>query len=168
MLLVDILQDALTTGTGTKRHLLVEAPFRSGSEMLPSMVAGVMARGLVPLFAHPERCSAFDPARDNARSAFSFLKGRSKTADLQGTAIMKLHNSGCRFQGNLGSFAGVYGNDIKQRAVLFLNEGVYSCMGSDAHRSERLDRVLSDGLETVVATIGEVAAFELLSGVALK
>lgn len=162
--LLDQLPDVLTTGA--KRLLLVESPFSSGGELLPSMVSGLIGRGIVPIIAHPERCLAFD-VREEGRGAFSFFAGRARKTDLQGTMVTTLRNAGCRYQGNLGSFAGAYGIDIKQRALLFLKEGLYSCLGSDAHRSDRLERTLSAGLETVIATIGEEAAHALMAGAGL-
>ncbi|HJV65712.1 MAG TPA: CpsB/CapC family capsule biosynthesis tyrosine phosphatase [Geomonas sp.] len=164
--LIDQLADALTTGAA--RYLLVEAPFRSGLQMLPSMVAGVIDRGMVPLIAHPERCSVFDPGPANGnRGGFSFLRGKPKRQDLSGSLVMSLRASGCRFQGNLGSFAGFYGSEIKERALLFLKEGVYSCVGSDAHRSDHLGRLVSEGMGAVVGAVGEESAFDLFAGRAL-
>lgn len=165
--LIDQLPDALTTGS--RPHLLVEAPFRSGSDMLPAMVAGVVSRGMVPVIAHPERCSVFDPGRaPGSRGAFSFLRGKHKKHDLSSSLVMGLRVAGCRYQGNLGSFAGFYGSEIRERAILFLKEGVYSCLGSDAHRSDHLGRLLSEGFDAVVGAVGEEAAYQLLSGKALK
>ena len=75
-----------------------------------------------------------------------------------------LLQSGCRFQGNLGSFAGMYGDEIQQRAILFLKQGVYSCLGSDSHRSADLETMLYTGYGVIVAEIGESAAADLLAG----
>lgn len=166
--LLDQLPGALTTGFS--RCLLVEAPFRSGSEMLPSMVASLLTRGLAPLIAHPERCSVFEPAlrEQGLRGALSFVLGRRKSEDGEPSLAFQLRDAGCRFQGNLGSFAGLYGEEVRARAIGFLKQGLYSCLGSDAHRSERLAAMLSAGLEAVVAAVGEEAAQALLSGSGLE
>jgi protein-tyrosine phosphatase len=165
--LIDQLPEALTTGLS--RHLLVEAPFRCGPEMVTAMVFGLANRGLIPLIAHPERCSVFDPGPPHgSRGAFSFLRGKQKRQDLSGSLIAGLREAGCRYQGNLGSFAGIYGSEIKERAVLFLKEGIYSCVGSDAHRSDHLARHLSEGMETMIAAVGEEASLELLSARGLR
>ena len=162
--LLDQLPGALRSGSS--RYLLLELPFRSGAEMLPAMVAGLQKRGLAPLIAHPERCSAFEPAvaDEGLRGALSFVLGRQKKPDVEGSLVLRLRDSGCRFQGNLGSFAGHYGNEVKQRAILFLEYGVYACLGSDAHRSDGLAGMLRAGLEAVVAVVGEEAAMGLLAG----
>jgi protein-tyrosine phosphatase len=167
--LLDQLPRALTTGP--RRHLLVETPFSSGAEMLPAMVAGLLERGLTPILAHPERCSVFYPQGEDEGflASFSQVLGRSKTPGLEEDAlVLRMRAAGCRFQGNLGSFAGSYGKEVKQRALLFLEHGVYGCLGSDAHRSGSLAKMLDDGLQAVVETVGEEAAFRLLSGSLLE
>lgn len=155
---------ALTVGSS--RYLLLEAPFGSDGARFPAMVAQLMLRGLVPLVAHPERCRAFLPSARGIglRGALSLLVGRRKAPDLEGSLLWSLKEAGCRFQGNLGSFAGVYGSEVRERALFFLRQGVYCCLGSDAHRSEHLAAMLSSGLEVVVAAVGEAAARELLKG----
>jgi len=163
--LLEQVPGALTVDSS--RYLLIEAPFRSvGGGMLPAAVAGLKQRGMLPLFAHPERCSVFHPParKEGVREALSFVLGRRKEPDLVGSLISSLKDDGCKFQGNLGSFAGAYGSEVKQRAVFFLKQGVYSCLGSDAHRQEDLAVMLSSGFEVVVAAVGESAAHELLSG----
>jgi len=151
---------------GPSRYLLVEVPFRSGSEMLQPMVASFLQHGLTPLIAHPERCRAFEPLvrEQGLRGALSFVLGKQKPEDLEGSPIPSLQESGCRFQGNLGSFAGLYGSEVKERALLFLQKGVYSCLGSDAHRSEHLEEMLDAGSAAVVAEVGEKVASALLRG----
>ena len=151
---------------GPYRCLLVEVPFGSGSEMLKPMVSCFSEHGLTPLIAHPERCRAFEPVvrEQGLRGALSFVLGRNKAEDPDCSALLTLRKAGCRFQGNLGSFAGFYGSEIKERALLFLKEGVYSCLGSDAHRSEHLSKMLTAGFEAVVSAVGDEAAMRLLCG----
>lgn len=159
--LVDQAGDALTTGTVP--HLLVEVPFAAGKEILPPVVSWMLNRGIVPLFAHPERCNVFEPGCRDA-GLMSLLWKRQKQPDMESSLIVSLKESGCRFQGNLGSFAGYYGHEIKQRALLFLRHGVYSCLGSDAHKSERLGQIVSQGIDAIVSVVGDAAALRLLTG----
>jgi len=162
--LLEMVPGAVTVGSTP--YLLVEVPFRCGGELIPALVSGLRSNGLMPLFAHPERCSVFQPPvrEEGMRGALSFVLGRRKEPDLEGSLILNLKEAGCRFQGNIGSFAGVYGSVVKQRAILFLKQGVYSCLGSDAHTSQGLAAILSGGFETVVAAVGESAALRLLQG----
>ena len=161
--LIDQLEGALTASS---RYLLVEAPFKSDSGIITAMAAGLHKRRLAPLIAHPERCSAFEPllVEEEGRGPFSFLARKKKVPDMAGSLPFKLRDCGCRFQGNLGSFAGFYGSEVKERAILFLKHGVYSCVGSDAHRSERLASMLSAGLREMIAAVGEEKAYRLLAG----
>ena len=167
--LPDALPDALRAGN--PKLVLVEVPFGGGTELLPPLVACFSRHGLTPLIAHPERCRAFVPEeREHGwRGAFSSVLGKPKpAADLQDSQVTLLRQAGCRFQGNLGSFAGYYGRTVRERALLFLKNGVYSCLGSDAHRSDHLRETLNLGLEAVVETVGEEGAIQLLSGSALN
>jgi len=151
---------------GAARCVLVEVPFRGGAELLRPMVATFARLGLTPMIAHPERCKAFEPAvkEQGLRGALSFVLGKAKVQDLDGSEVAGLRQGGCRFQGNLGSFAGHYGGEVRERALLFLRAGIYSCLGSDAHRTEHLAGMLTDGLAAVVEAVGEEKASELLRG----
>jgi protein-tyrosine phosphatase len=157
---------ALTVASS--RYLLVEAPFKANPEMITAIAAGLHKLGMAPLIAHPERCSAFDPAVKDQGWRGAFFPGKKKVPDMAGSFVLKLLGSGCRFQGNLGSFAGIYGSEVRQRAILFLKHGVYSCLGSDAHRSDRLASMLSAGLDAVVMAVGEESAYGLLAGSGLE
>jgi protein-tyrosine phosphatase len=158
------LPGALTAGAHP--FLLVEVPFRSGPELVPVLVADLEKHGLKPLFAHPERCRAFELPEhaEGVRGALSFMLGKPKEAGFQASLIASLQAQGCRFQGNIGSLAGVYGTAVQQRAVTLLKFGVYSCLGSDAHTSRGLAAILSEGYRVLVETVGEPAALRLLAG----
>lgn len=162
--LMEQLPEALTFGSS--RYLLVEAPFRSEGDFVAAMAAGLLQHGVVPLFAHPERCSPFAPSLPK-EGLVAKLWGKKKEPEMEGSLVLELRDAGCRFQGNLGSFAGYYGMEVKERALLFLRNGVYSCIGSDAHRSEGLATFLKSGLETVAATVGGEEATRLLRGIPL-
>lgn len=153
------------------RLMLVEVPFRDGPELLPPMVERFFRLGLQPLIAHPERCRAFEPpVREHGlHGALCSVMGWQKTPELSDhSTIVAMKRAGCAFQGNLGSFAGRYGSEVRERALLFLRHGLYSCIGSDAHRREGLAEMLQKGRETVVAEVGEETAKALLRGALLQ
>lgn len=162
--LVEMLPGALTVADS--RYLLVEVPFRAPGDMIPALVAQLRSHRLLPLFAHPERCFAFHPParQEGLLGALASILGRRREPDLEGSLVQDLMRMGCRFQGNIGSFAGVYGSVVKQRALLFLKNGVYSCLGSDAHTSEGLEAILTSGVATITAAVGEEQARLLLRG----
>lgn len=164
--LPEMLPEALTHTSGRYRYLLVEVPFHAGPELLLPMVDQFTSLGLTPLIAHPERCRAFDPdpKGQGVLGVLSHFLGREPASDLEGTTIAMLRQLGCRFQGNMGSFAGYYGYEIRERALLFLRHGIYSCVGSDAHKGEQLWDTLVAGFAVVESAIGEEATLELLRG----
>lgn len=164
--LPQLLPGALTFGPANT--LLVELPARGGNELLQVMVAQLIGQGKQPLIAHPERCSAFRHAaseKTERRNPLGFLF-RKKPVDpaARERLMQRLQNSGCRFQGNIGSFAGVYGREVKERALTLLRQGCYSCLGSDAHRPKDLAETLASGYRTIASEIGDAAARELFSG----
>ena len=81
----------------------------------PSDMKGVLARikrsGFHPLLAHPERYRYLD------------LK-----------AYEELKRMGVRFQLNLGSLSGYYGDEVRDKARILLKNGWYNAIGSDCHR----------------------------------
>lgn len=167
--LPELLPDALCFGAG--KSMLVEVPFRGEFEMLTVMLSQLITRGRQPLIAHPERCAAFSPAipaSGGFRGAFSRILGKANEPESEDSLVHSLKRSGCKFQGNLGSFAGIYGQEVKDCALLFLREGIYDCLGSDAHRSEKLPEMLAAGCEAIATEVGAAAAAELLAGKTLK
>ncbi|GFO64152.1 tyrosine-protein phosphatase [Geomonas paludis] len=165
--LPEMLHGALRAGD--TRYLLVEVPFHAGPELLRPMVQTFAGHGLAPLIAHPERCNAFDPARATGvlRGALSQVLGKESEPQLEESEVVALKRLGCRFQGNLGSFAGYYGYEVRERALLFLRHGLYSCVGSDGHRSEKLWEMLVGGYSVIESLLGEERARELLRGTLL-
>ena len=163
--LPQLLPGALTFGRASA--LLLELPARGGTGLLQVMVSQLVSQGKQPLIAHPERCSAFQPAADHKtgrRNPLGFLfKKRAEEAAPGDRLMQRLQKSGCRFQGNIGSFAGVYGREVKERALTFLRQGCYSCLGSDAHRARGLAETLAAGYRVIVSEIGEAAAQELFN-----
>ncbi|QWV99214.1 phosphoesterase [Geomonas nitrogeniifigens] len=151
---------------GTSRYLLVEVPFHAGTELLRPMVQTFSRHGLAPLIAHPERCAAFDPATAGGgfRVALSLVFGKEPEHQMGDSEIVALKRLGCRFQGNLGSFAGYYGYEVRERALLFLRHGLYSCLGTDAHRGEHLWDMLVAGYAVVESVLGEQESRDLLRG----
>lgn len=113
--------------------LLVELPPRAERHLVAETLYGVVRRGITPLVAHPERCPllADDGTAPQRRGIFSLF--RSEPATAQRSLLQTLAGMGCAFQGNLGSFAGLYGDRVRQQARKFQAAGLYRCYGSDLH-----------------------------------
>ena len=100
----------------TRQFLLVELP----QYLLPpgwqDMLDGIIAAGLTPLLAHPERYLRILDERD----------------------IRALVDRGISLQGNLGSLTGYYGRRVKALAQSLLDDKLYTTFGSDAHSAGML------------------------------
>lgn len=97
--------------------LLVETSVMAPPYDLDGMLQDIMSAGYRPLLAHPERYR-FLTVRDYAR----------------------LHGLGVRFQLNLGSLVGYYGDEVRKKALGLLDEGLYDAYGSDCHRLTSLQK----------------------------
>lgn len=140
---------------GSSRLVLVEAPQQARPELLKDALFQLRRRKWVPVVAHPERCGLFDQNSDRKTSAtdwlvkrWPFRKAFSSNGDTpQETLLQILVNMGCQFQGNISSFAGLYGSEVTQQAHAHLAAGVYDYFGTDGHDVRSLQRHLPRGLQ---------------------
>jgi protein-tyrosine phosphatase len=142
---------------GDSRLVLVEAPSQGNMAVIGDGVFRIVRQGLIPLFAHPERCALLAPP--GTEGLFDKVWTRFATPSAKITAqnsLNMLKEMGCLFQGNLGSFAGVYGRQVADRARVMLAQGLYACLGSDGHRPEPLAKVLASPV------MGEAGVREVL------
>ncbi len=96
--------------------LLVETSTVAAPYNLTGSMQEIMSAGYRPLFAHPER--------------YRFLKEKD---------FDKLYAMGVKFQMNLGSITGFYGETAKKKAEYILQKGMYWCTGSDCHKLKATD-----------------------------
>ena len=122
------------------RLLLVEIPQRSDREFVVDTLYQLIRKRITPLIAHPERCDLLYLPSQPSAGLFSrigrIVKGSfagSRERETGSTLLKDLQMMGCSFQGNLGSFAGYYGEAIRSRAEGFLAGGIYTHFGSDLH-----------------------------------
>ncbi len=104
----------VSTGCTTRPHLLVELP----QYMLPpgwaDMLEAVLAAGITPVLAHPERYHRLLDEAD----------------------LMRLHQRGVRLQGNIGSLCGYYSEASRALADKLNTHSLYSWWGTDAHTTD--------------------------------
>ncbi len=158
---------------GNTDLVLMEAPLQATPQLLSHTAFQVRRKGFIPLIAHPERCAILEPQPGNAEShsligsmvrfAQAWLSTPSPSVE-HTTLAELLRSMGCRFQGNIGSFAGVYGERVRRRALRHLRDGLYDCLGSDAHSARGLYDWLSRGLDQVREVVGEEGLAALLTG----
>ena len=155
--LLKLLDDPLPLGN--TKQLLIEIPGHARIEYVKETCSRIKCSGFTPLIAHPERCSLLEskPNELAKKSLWeSIFTAKRRTQD---PALLDyLRKIGCKFQGNLGSFTGNYGNSVRNKAVSFLQSGLYDCFGSDAHTLLHLEGLLQVGMQTVQRIQAETPA----------
>ncbi len=113
--------------------------------LVGSAVDRVLAEGLTPVLAHPERCRSV--ARDPAAARPLVERG----------ALLCL---------NAGSLVGEHGAVAEQTAWWLVGDGVVALAASDGHRTRR-PPTMRVAYDEVVARLGEEPAASLFDGSAL-
>lgn len=149
--LLTALEDPLPLGDS--KLILVEIPPGITAEMVRRILYEVVRSGFTPVIAHPERCpllvpSGRTPEKPGIRDSISrFLTGRvlhtpPEPPDVAGNSLLNyLRELGCSFQGNLGSFTGFYGHQVKIAADTLQSMGIYDRYGSDLHAPEHAKNI---------------------------
>lgn len=96
--------------------LLVETSYFNSPLNFYEKLEAIKSKGYFPLLAHPERYIYID--------RFSTYK--------------RLKEMGVRFQLNLMSLSGYYGQTVKEKAIKLLTSDMVDRFGSDLHRQEHL------------------------------
>jgi protein-tyrosine phosphatase len=135
----------------------------------------ITVKHLRPLIAHPERYDMFDailPERRKGRipglwpwqwKSIGLFDRRAYSFHDDTETLNSLRSMGCLFQGNIGSFAGIYGERVKMRALRMLEMGLYDHLGTDAHKARKLATWLESGLKIIEQEIGRDGLNKLLS-----
>jgi protein-tyrosine phosphatase len=93
-------------------YLLVETPFQQLPLNWWEIVFLLAARGIVVIFAHPERCAQ---VADNPE------------------LLDQIAMTGAKFQVNWDSFAGAYGRQVAKVAGYMARKGFIHCLATDSH-----------------------------------
>jgi protein-tyrosine phosphatase len=116
----------------TQRWVLLEVPFDAAVPALPDLVFRLRRKGILPLFAHPERCVEFE------------RQGRAAEVVRLGAAL----------QLNVGALAGVYGKGPRRVAERLLDEGLYAVAATDLHRADGAHDWLAEALAALEKRAG--------------
>ena len=111
--------DSCGNSEGAADYVLLELPQYLQPEGWQDALDAVRRAGYTPLLAHPER----------------YLRILSE-ADLR-----QLHARGLRYQGNLGSLAGIYGPQVQKLARRLHRAGLYTTFGTDAHSPSMVEKM---------------------------
>jgi protein-tyrosine phosphatase len=127
-----------------KRILLLELPHSHVPLGSDKLVDWLMAHGIRPMIAHPERNK--DIMRDLTR-------------------LEPFVEAGCLLQLTADAIAGGFGSEAKQRAHEILERGWATVVASDAHDSKARPPRLRKGLAAAAKIVGEEAARALVEDV---
>jgi tyrosine-protein phosphatase YwqE len=108
-------QDDVLTHGHEGNALLVETSYYTPPMDMRGVLESIKRKGYFPILAHPER--------------YLYMK-MSDYAPLK--------KMGLRFQLNVASLTGAYGEDAVKKAHYLLKEGSYNYIGSDIHRYRQL------------------------------
>jgi protein-tyrosine phosphatase len=123
------------------RYVLLEAPYQAPVPALPDLVFRMVRRGVIPLFAHPERCQEFQ------------RPGRAEE-------VVRL---GGRLQLDLGALINRYGPVARRLARAFLEDGLYGVAATDLHGPVDARLWVGKALAELEARAGAGAVQALLS-----
>jgi len=141
--LLDCLKDPMTMGE--TQYVMIEIPSHALAEFVKETLFKIKCNRLIPMIAHPERCSLLTiPQKRETSPWLRFSKPKHKVhgaKPYEPTLLDYLKEIGCAFQGNLGSFEGRYGPDVKRAAKNFQQQGVFTHFGTDAHSPRGINRL---------------------------
>ncbi len=106
--------------TFNNKHLLVEMSFYRPYDRFEEVLYDLQLKGFQPILAHPERYLYYA----NDLSYFTSLK-----------------NKGVRLQLNTLSLTNHYGAKTNEIAKKLLSEDLYDFLGTDAHKTEHLNKI---------------------------
>ena len=98
-------------------ELLIETSYVQPPMRMESILRDMQKAGITPVLSHPERYLYMDAEK-----------------------YENIKEMGVKFQLNITSLIGAYGNQVKERAEYLLNEGYYNYSGSDAHSYHAIQR----------------------------
>jgi protein-tyrosine phosphatase len=125
----------------SQRWALVELPFRAPVPALPDLVFRLRRKGVLPLFAHPERCLEFE---------------RPGVAE----EVVRL---GGALQLNVASLIGLYGKPARKVAERLLGAGLYAVAATDLHHADGAEEWVPEALTELEEQVGH-GGFERLFG----
>lgn len=100
-------------------HILIEMPFFGEIEMLNKALFDLQTKSYLPIVAHPERYNNIKTLEE----------------------IKKMKHKGAMLQLNALSLVGFYGPNVEKKARLWLKNGLYDFICTDAHNVNQLKKL---------------------------
>lgn len=127
---------------GNTKYIMIEVSNNTAEAYIKESCYIIKRTGFIPMIAHPERCRLFAPPAEHKSSRIWSRSRKVANTGKNESALMEyLKDIGCAFQGNLGSFEGVYGAEVKHTANDLKKMGVYTHYGTDAHSLHALHQL---------------------------
>ncbi|WP_055069284.1 tyrosine-protein phosphatase [Clostridium massiliamazoniense] len=126
--LLEDLEEGRIGTINNSKYMLIEMNMNEIPKRALDIIYELRLKGIVPIIAHPER---YVPFMDNPELINDFIE------------------EGCLFQLNGGSISGKFGSLVKKTAKLFLENNLYSFLGSDGHFDEQRNTNLSDAMDNI-------------------
>lgn len=114
------------------RYVLIELPMGSIPPYTENVIFELQLKGFIPIIAHPERNR-------------QFLKDMN--------LLSGLVEKGAQVQMNTGSLMGVFGGDVRKKAIELIKGNMVSCIATDAHTV----MTRPPKMESAFAFTGEIA-----------
>lgn len=130
-------------GLNRSDYYLVEFPFDMNHEEIQHGLEMILETGKIPLIAHPER---YFCVQDFPAITYEWIQ------------------MGCRTQVNRGSVFGKFGRKEERVAHYMLDNGLATCIASDAHGPYIRTTYMQDIKDYLLKCYGEAAAYWLLEG----
>ena len=130
-------------GLNHSRYYLVEFSFEEEPDDIRKGLKNILEAGKIPLIAHPER---YDCVQDFPAMIYEWIQ------------------MGCRTQVNRGSIFGKFGRSEERTADYMIENGLATCIASDAHGPYVRTTYMLDVKEYLIKYYGEAAAYWLLKG----
>jgi protein-tyrosine phosphatase len=131
--------DLILTMNDQKKFILLELPFFEYPAYVDEVLFSLLARGIIPIISHPER-----------------------NVQVQNISIVReLVEKGVRMQINISSFAGTYGDKVRNVAQTLLKEDLVHYLATDYHGRD--GHHLEGGVDKLKVLIGKARLKKLLS-----
>ena len=135
------IENKVFVGLNHSQYYLVEFPFDMEYEAIRKGLKNILETGKTPLIAHPER---YYCVQDFPAMTYEWIQ------------------MGCRTQVNRGSIFGKFGRQEERTADYMIENGLATCIASDAHGPYMRTTYMLDVKEYLIKYYGEDAAYWLL------
>lgn len=139
--------DKRLTVNGKGKYVLIEMPFFEIPFYAPGIFFNLLACGITPIWAHPERCA--DVINDyRIFSAYT--------------------NNGVLLQVNAGSLLGKYGKKVSYTAATLVKNGAAHILATDTHSPGHIKTTLIEAFRYVEKIAGNAKAVDMSFSSPLK